>query len=450
MHYELVEKYNVAVPRYTSYPPVPNWSGQQTKREWLDHIGLCLRNNEEGISLYIHLPYCEQLCTYCGCNKRITKNHAVEEPYIQKLMEEWENYVALSGKDFLKIKELHFGGGTPTFFSPQNLELLLQGIFSKGILTHDAALSFEAHPNSTTREHLLSLYAFGFRRISIGVQDLSPLIMKAINRFQTKAEIEQVTGWARSIGYTSVNYDLIYGLPFQTLDDINITMDFVREMMPDRIAFYGYAHVPWKSAGQRAFSDEDVPGGVEKYHLKQEGYDRLDKMGYKLIGMDHFALSTDSLFENFISGKMHRNFMGYTDQKTDVLLGLGASSISETPQMYAQNEKSIETYFQLMEESGTAANKFHRMTTAQVKTKNHILNLMCTYQTSFENNEEEQVHLSLKSDVLDDLRSDGLIKWEGKRLMIKEKGKDFIRNICAAIDPEFISSPSEKKYSTAT
>lgn len=451
MDYAIVEKYNVAVPRYTSYPPVPNWQTINKKREWLDHIGLCLQQNEEGISLYIHLPFCEQLCTYCGCNKRITLNHGVEAPYIDVLLKEWAHYVALAGDIPIIINELHLGGGTPTFFKPSELKRLIQGILDTASVSVEAAFSFEAHPNSTSYEHLITLYELGFKRISIGVQDLSPTIMKAINRNQTAEEIEHVTLCARSIGFTSVNYDLIYGLPFQSIQDIEITMNFVNKMRPDRIAFYGYAHVPWKSAGQRAFSDDDVPNGYEKFLLKEAGYQKLGQQGYELIGMDHFALKSDSLFISFSEGKMHRNFMGYTDQKTNILIGLGASSISETNEMYVQNEKTIETYSALIENESSAVIKEHHMTTMQKITKKHILDLMCTYETSFTEMDEDQVTLSLHMDKIKSLVSDDIINFEeGGNLKINNCGKDFIRNVCAAIDPEFETVTDSKMYSLAT
>lgn len=451
MDYNLVEKYNIAVPRYTSYPPVPNWTGIKGKETWLDHIGLCLQQNVEGISLYIHLPYCEKLCTYCGCNKRITKNHQVEEPYIETVLHEWAAYVSLTPLKKILIKELHLGGGTPTFFSPENLRTLIEGIFQFAEKAPEAALSFEAHPSSTSREHLEVLYSLGFQRISIGVQDLSPRIMKAINRDQTEEQIDQVVMWSREIGYTSINFDLIYGLPFQNEGDIHTTMAFVAKSLPDRIAFYGYAHVPWKSAGQRAFGDGDVPVGIEKYNLKALGYQLLEDMGYKAIGMDHFALPNDSLFKNLKEGKLHRNFMGYTDQHTSILLGLGASAISETADYYVQNEKTIEAYTEkVYNDPKLAITNAHHLTEIEKRTKNHILNLMCRMETQLFGDEQELVHLNLKQTEIQELEDDGLIELSREKLRILPKGRDFIRNICAAMDPAYFWEAGLKKYSTAT
>ncbi len=448
MSFELLQKYDVAVPRYTSYPPVPAWAIPAVDEQmWKTEI-INGYDSEKGLSLYIHLPYCEQLCTYCGCNKRITINHSVEIPYINTVLKEWNSYIQIFGEKIPKIKELHLGGGTPTFFDPTNLKLLIDGIFEKAVRAEDAALSFEAHPNSTTADHLEVLYNLGFRRISIGVQDLSPKIMKAINRNQTVQEITFVTNYARILGYESVNYDLIYGLPFQTIGDIEVTMDYLEEMRPDRIAFYSYAHVPWKSAGQRAFEDQDVPQGFEKYQLKKYGTERLNALGYQAIGMDHFALETDSLYQNFKAGLMHRNFMGYTDKKTSLLIGLGASSISETASMYVQNEKHIEDYTAAIEKNGLALTKGHQLSGTQQNIRTHILKLMCTYQTKWSSSMEDQVIKDLCVQSMQELVDDQLVVLETNTLFITDKGKDFIRNICAGIDFEF-ALPTQKVYSSA-
>ena len=257
MNQTLFEKYNIPVPRYTSYPAVPDWQNQApTQKEWIYTLNQNLFIDNE-ISIYIHLPFCENLCTYCACNKRITKNHKVESPYVDMILAEWQLYLDQLEKRPV-IRELHLGGGTPTFFHPDELDRLLTGIITSTELSSSHSLSFEAHPNSTIAGHLEVLYSHGFRRISIGIQDVNPNILKAINRHQTTEQIESMTMDARRIGYTSINYDIIYGLPFQTIDHIEETLQFVLKMKPDRLAFYGYAHVPWKSKGQRAFTDNDI------------------------------------------------------------------------------------------------------------------------------------------------------------------------------------------------
>ena len=237
LSFELLHKYNVQGPRYTSYPPAPSWTDALGPKDYESVLEESNRAAHPApLSLYIHLPFCEDLCTYCGCNTRITKNHSVEEPYIKGLLKEWAMYIAIFGERPI-VREIHLGGGTPTFFSPQHLEMLIGGILENVYLHHNAEFSFEAHPANTTTEHLQVLYDLGFRRLSLGIQDFDPVVQFIINRIQTFEQVKAVTLEARKIGYTSINFDLIYGLPRQTLEGLKHTIDLVWELMPDRIAF---------------------------------------------------------------------------------------------------------------------------------------------------------------------------------------------------------------------
>ena len=269
----LIEKYNTAVPRYTSYPAVPFWDtnvpGQEEWKE-LVKVKFDASNLNDGISVYIHLPFCESLCTYCGCNTRITANHNVEGPYIEAVLKEWSMYLRLF-ETKPNIRELHLGGGTPTFFNAIRLKQLIEGILSTAVVCEDAALSFEAHPNNTSDEHLKVLYKLGFRRVSLGIQDFDEDVQNIVNRIQTYESVKYVTDKAREIGYTSVNYDLIYGLPLQTERSIKKTFEKIIQLRPDRIAFYSYAHVPWLKPGQRKFTEADLPEGKIKRNLYERG-----------------------------------------------------------------------------------------------------------------------------------------------------------------------------------
>lgn len=253
----LIQKYNVSGPRYTSYPTVPYWNKEGiAKQDWLNSVqtSFAESNKKEGISLYIHLPFCESLCTFCACHKHITKRHEVEEKYINTVLKEWRLYTNLFNEKSI-VKELHLGGGTPTFFSPKSLEKLITGIFSLAEKHVDHEFSFEGHPNNTSKEHLQTLFNFGFRRVSFGVQDYNIKVQKAINRVQPFEAVEKVTKLAREIGYTSISHDLIFGLPFQTKENVIHTINKTKELQPDRISFYSYAHVPWvKGVGQRGFN----------------------------------------------------------------------------------------------------------------------------------------------------------------------------------------------------
>ena len=246
MRDSLIQKYNVPGPRYTSYPTVPYWEEAQFALEqWKQTLktSFAESNSTEGISLYIHLPFCESLCTFCGCHKRVTKKHEMEQPYIQAVLKEWSLYCEwLEEKP--RIKEIHLGGGTPTFFSPAHLTQLIEGILAQAEIAEQYEFSFEGHPNNTTREHLQALYDLGFRRVSYGVQDYNETVQKAIHRIQPFEHVEQVTQWAREIGYSSISHDLVFGLPFQNLDDVLNTIDQTNRLRPDRLAFYSYAHVP--------------------------------------------------------------------------------------------------------------------------------------------------------------------------------------------------------------
>ena len=254
----LIDKYNVAAPRYTSYPTVPYWNKEPfDKQLWAKHVRSAFEvsNKKDGISVYIHLPFCENLCTYCGCNTRITKNHAVEQPYIEALLIEWAMYCHMF-TDRPILREIHLGGGTPTFFSPENLKRLIKSILADADVHPEADFGFEGHPANTTYEHLKVLYELGFRRLSLGIQDFDPKVQFIINRIQTFEQVKEVTEQARQIGYTSINYDLIYGLPLQTIESLTDTVEKVNLLMPDRIAFYSYAHVPWIKPGQRRLHRE--------------------------------------------------------------------------------------------------------------------------------------------------------------------------------------------------
>lgn len=268
---DLVSKYNIQAPRYTSYPTVPYWDNNLNEAKWIEHIkNAFIKYNADGISLYIHLPYCESLCTYCACNTRITVNHKVELPYIESLIKEWQLYLhQFEGKPL--IKEIHLGGGTPTFFSPENLSFLLKTILDTVNIASDYDFSFEGHPSNTTKEHLQALYNLGFKRVSFGIQDFDEKVQDTINRYQTFEEVKKVMDDARELGYTSINVDLVYGLPYQTIESIKDTITKIITLKPERIAFYSYAHVPWLKPGQRKYTDKDLPLDSYKRSLYEEG-----------------------------------------------------------------------------------------------------------------------------------------------------------------------------------
>ena len=433
----MLQKYNVPGPRYTSYPTVPYWDEATFDYEtWIDTLkrSFAESNSKEGLSLYIHLPFCENRCAFCGCNKRITKNHDVENPYIEAVLKEWALYCnILDEKPF--IKEIHLGGGTPTFFSTKNLEELITGIFCYAERAKEYEFSFEGHPNNTSRAHLQKLYDLGFRRVSFGVQDYSEKVQKAIHREQPFHNVAKVTFWAKEIGYTSIGHDLIYGLPFQKIENIIDTIEKTHSLQPDRLAFYSYAHVPWiKGNGQRDFKDEDIPKDDEKRALYEVGKNLLYENDYYEIGMDHFALNTDSLYQSFKNGNLHRNFMGYSSSRTQLMIGLGVSSIGDSWYSFAQNTKVLKEYYRLLESDKLPIFRGHLLTSEDLIIRKHILNLMCQFETSWEDkssylDEIPEILIQLK-----EIEKDGLILIQKNGIQVTDAGKPFIRNICMAFD----------------
>lgn len=433
----LIQKYNVPGPRYTSYPTVPYWEEQYfSLKQWKQTLkrSFAESNQKEGISLYIHLPFCESLCTFCGCHKRVTKRHEVEQPYIQAVLKEWDLYCELLEEKPI-IKEIHLGGGTPTFFSIEHLTQLIKGILAKAEIAPEHEFSFEGHPNNTTYEHLQGLYDLGFRRVSYGVQDYNETVQKAIHRIQPYENVKQVTEWAREIGYTSISHDLVFGLPFQSLDDVLTTIGQTNTLMPDRLALYSYAHVPWiKGNGQRGFKDADVPKDEIKRQCYEEGKKKLLAHGYHEIGMDHFALESDSMYQVFKEGSLHRNFMGYTASKTQVMIGLGISSISDSWYSFAQNVKTIEEYYECLEQNEIPVVKGHVLSREDLIIRKHILNLMCSFTTSWADEHMQFAEIDEVLEQLKEMSQDQLIKIADSSVTILEKGKPFVRNICMSFD----------------
>lgn len=451
MKNSLIQKYNVPGPRYTSYPTVPYWDEDNfILQNWKD---TCIKsfnetNVSEGISLYIHLPFCESMCTFCGCNKRITKRHDVEVRYITAVLTEWDMHCDML-PERPNIKELHLGGGTPTFFSPENLEILINGIFDRADIAPHHEFSFEGHPNNTTRVHLQTLYNLGFSRVSFGVQDYNEMVQKAINRIQPFHNVAKVTFWAREIGYTSISHDLVFGLPFQSVESMIDTIEKTKALHPDRLAFYSYAHVPWiKGNGQRGFDDDNLPKDDEKRQLYEVGKKILSDKGFIEIGMDHFAIATDSMFDAFNNGRLHRNFMGYSATKTQLMIGLGVSSISDSWYSFAQNEKNIEDYYKRIEADELPIFRGHLLTDEDLIIRKHILNLMCRLTTSWSETEGAFAELPDVLIGLKEMENDGLLKFGQNSLQVTEKGKPFVRNICMAFDLKLKrNAPDTKLFS---
>jgi len=447
---ELLNKYNVAGPRYTSYPTVPFWEDTPSEQQWVDSLNTALdeaAGSNVGAALYIHIPFCRRLCTYCGCNNRITRKPGVAEPYVKTLLREFDIYRDKLGRDQLPISEIHLGGGTPTYLTPDELNTLISGIRQHADILEDAEFSIEADPRVTSVEHLTTLRDLGFTRLSLGIQDFDPRVQKAVNRTQSVEMVETLTLKARELGFDSINFDLIYGLPLQTQDSVRNTILAVSKMQPDRISFYSYAHVPWIKPAHRGFTEDDLPTGDEKRGLYELGRNLLENAGYHEIGMDHFALESDSLWRAVQEKTLHRNFMGYISRQVTPLIGLGVSAIGDSWNSFAQNEKQLERYVERVTAGELPIQRGHILTDEDKQLRGHILNLMTRLETRWAENETTPFLDSLPERLKEPL-SDGLLTLDSNSCSISEKGLPFIRNICMAFDHRLaIREPAKQTFS---
>ena len=439
-------KYNVAVPRYTSYPTVPYWDHESFKMAGYEKslINAYWESCKE-VSIYIHLPFCESLCTYCACNTRITKNHEVELPYIDYLLKEWHLYLERLPEKPI-IKEIHLGGGTPTFFSPRNLSKLLGGILKEARVAENPQFSFEGHPGNTTSNHLRVLRSLGFSRVSFGIQDFDLEVQKLINRMQSFEQVKAVTEKARELGYESVNYDMVYGLPGQTEKSVEETLRKVLKLRPERIAYYSYAHVPKLKPAQKSF-EEYLPSTEEKYAFSVLGKKAFLEAGYLEVGMDHYVLPDDELIRAQRQGDLHRNFMGYTSFTSKLLVGLGVSAISDSWSGFAQNEKTIPAYYQKLDQNELPILRGHLHTADDLFIRKHILNLMCNFRTNWMPEEFMRYGLNFNHDLLTQLTEDDYIRFNEEGLKVNYTGKEIIRIICAALDRDFKCSSNTVGFS---
>lgn len=429
---DLFKKYDVPAPRYTSYPTVPYWSESPTPEQWIAELKKGLEAPDAKLSIYVHVPYCETLCTFCGCNTTITKDHKRESPYIDRVLKELDIYLAQVPE--IAQREtvcLHLGGGSPTFLSSPELARLVKGIEDRLKISSGGTFegSIEVDPRRTTADQLKSLHALGFERVSLGVQDFDPEVQRLVNRIQPFEQTEAITKSARELGYKSLNFDLIYGLPKQTAETTRVMVEKTLELRPDRIALYSFALVPWIKPAQRLFRDEDLPAGEAKRALYEQARQTLLKAGYVEIGMDHFALPSDGLA---LAGKtkLHRNFMGYSDQRTEVLLGLGVSAISEAPGCFHQNEKVLPVWEEAVDKGRIPGFRGHLLTEEDRKRREQILKLMTRYEVELESDEQAND----AKDFLKTMVEDGLVEFSGRRLLVLDAGKPFLRNACLVLD----------------
>lgn len=445
---DFFKKYDVPAPRYTSYPTVPYWTDNPTTEQWLSHVGSAFADPKMTWSLYLHVPFCETLCTFCGCNTSITKDHGREEPYVKLLHREWETYLEkVPHMRERPLTQFHLGGGSPTFLSAENLRRLIEPML-KSVKTDPKHFegAIEVDPRRTRRDQLECLREFGFNRVSMGVQDFNPEVQRLVNRKQPREMTEDLVRVSRELGYDSVNFDLIYGLPKQTPESVREMAEITTQMRPDRIALYSFAKVPWIKPAQRLFKDEDLPEGSDKRRLYEIAREILLNAGYLEIGMDHFALPNDSLSVSEREGRLHRNFMGYADRRTDVLLGLGVSAISEAPGCFHQNEKVLPVYERRVLNGEIATLRGHLLSEEDRRRREQILEFMTRWQVELESDDQaNDTRTFLKS-----LIEDGLVLVEGRTLKLTQEGRPFLRNACMALDSRLrAKAPETKVFSSS-
>lgn len=425
---ELLSKYDVPTPRYTSYPTVPYWDGPLSPADWAQELKKSCSADDAKLALYLHLPFCERLCFFCGCNTVITKNHSLELPYLASIAKEIELYAKeIPQLASISFEEMHIGGGTPTYFSAQNIESLLSNVFSALNRSTSFIGSIEIDPRHFNESQMKVLANYGFKRISLGVQDFDPEVQRAVNRIQPFEMTKAASQLARNYGVQSVNFDLIYGLPLQTAGSISTTIDKVIELLPDRIAFYSFAHVPWiKQAHIKLAATALV--GAEKRELYEIGREKLLEAGYIEIGMDHFALPNDGLAKALKDKVLHRNFMGYVENKTDILLGLGVSAISSCKTAYSQNLKELGEYQLSLTNGVIPVMRGHLMNTEDQICYQLIQEVMTQGVTTIPA-EFSDVRIRLS-----ELERDGLVMFFDDKLEVTQLGRAFLRNVAVAFD----------------
>ncbi|WP_372883030.1 oxygen-independent coproporphyrinogen III oxidase [Psychromonas sp.] len=444
---KLLSKYNVSGPRYTSYPTALEF----TEKFDNDELNKAIKNSpNNGLSLYVHIPFCHRLCYYCGCNKVVTRQQGKTETYLAFLEKEIRSRAEYF-KDYT-IKQMHWGGGTPTFLSYQQISHLVSLLKANFNLADDAEISIEVDPREIELEMADHLRSVGFNRISIGVQDIDPKVQKAINREQSTDFICALIERAKDVGFKSINIDLIYGLPFQSVASFSKTLDKVKEMDPHRISLFSYAHLPSRFSSQRKLRDEWLPNVEQKFALMKHSIETLCSFGYEFIGMDHFAKPDDELAVAQREGVLHRNFQGYTTLGECDLLGLGVSSISAIGNAYSQNKKELKAYYQAVDAAGHAVEKGLTLNQDDLIRGAVIHQLMCNlYLDKEQINDQYNIDFdSYFTDEIQQLKTfidDDLLVNTNQYIKIDQAGRLLVRNICMSFDAYMKAQVSQQRFS---
>ena len=447
---DLVKKYNVAGPRYTSYPPATKFSDQVS---WSDLATRIEANNQttRDLSVYFHIPFCETLCWFCGCTTVITLNHDRGMDYINYL----EREVALMVPRLnpaKKAAQLHFGGGSPTFLRPDEIRRLGEIIHKNFTFADDIEASVEVDPRRLTRDHLVALREIGFNRASMGVQDFNPKVQESIHRIQPREMTQQAVDWMRELGFGSINLDLIYGLPNQTPDTFSETLDTVLEMNPDRLAVFSYAHVPWIKQAQKILQDKVLPAPETKLQVLKLVIEKLTaNERYVYIGMDHFARPNDELAVAQRNKQLQRNFQGYSTRAGSDIYAFGMSSISQIPEAYWQNEKELPKYQESIDAGKIPLQRAYFLTEEDHIRRETIMRVMCDLSLNYNGMSAKlgvpfENHFSKELTLLDPFVADGLVKRTADGFDVTDSGRLFIRNIAMCFD-NTLAPAGEQRHS---
>lgn len=431
---DLIAKYNSNGPRYTSYPTALEFEELFSSEDYIRTLG-----NTEGdtLSLYIHIPFCRNICYYCACNKIITKDSSKADKYIEYLIKEAQLIADnLASK---KVGQIHFGGGTPTFLTREQLAFLIEELKSLFQVEDTAEISIEVDPRSVDKGIFAFFQELGINRVSIGVQDFNPKVQTAVNRVHDFESVAALFEEARALNFKSINMDLIYGLPFQTTESIAETLEQVIELKPQRIAFYNYAHLPHRFKPQRRINSDDLPSAEQKIAIFQLALNALTEAGYRYIGMDHFALSDDSLAIAQENGVLHRNFQGYTTHKDLQLVGLGVSSISKVANCYSQNFTSIEEYYKRLDSDQLPVWRGCSLDLDDELRRELIMQLICNFKLDIKTLEAKypidfKQYFSHELEQLEGFAEDQLLIIDLPNIEVTQRGRYFIRNICMTFD----------------
>lgn len=448
---ELLHKYCKAGPRYTSYPTAPYFHEGFGPTQWEEE----LRSSQDkgrDISLYTHIPFCDTLCYYCGCNMIATKDYSKATAYLEVLFKEIDRVADLTSQSG-KVRQLHWGGGTPTYLNPDDIRRLYTHLASKFSIAADAEIGCEMDPRELTRDHVRALRESGFNRLSLGVQDLDDQVQHAVNRVQPEALIREVYGWVRDEGFNSVNFDLMVGLPHQTPSSFEKTLDRVIGMGPDRFAVFNYAHVPWMKKHQKLIVEETLPQIDARLELQKLTLEKLTAAGYVYIGMDHFARPDDELVKAQQAKTLYRNFQGYTTHKSCDILAFGASAISQTDEVYAQNVKVLSEYRTKVDSGKLPIDRGLKITREDKLRREAITQIMCDLELDKAAFGKQwdidfDTYFSQGLEELKGMQDDGLVELEKDKVLVTEAGRVFLRNIAMAFDAYLHQQATDKpRYS---